>query len=219
MRHMGNSGKLAIVAAGVSVGLLVLASITLEEAALFAFLAAVGVGYVACISEVFARRRYKIAVLGCVGSSLFVAFAVAFLRMWGLAFNDDGDAPGRTVSTQDSDAYFYLAAAAGAATLFVLFLGAVWPGGRVSGLRQSAGRATARTATRRPATFSAAGTASRPRTAAVGAPKAAGVKKPVGRQNASPVRRATATQRTTAARRAGDTQRKAPGSAAPRTKR
>ncbi len=129
---MGNSGKLAVVAAGVSVGLLVLLSITLEEIALFAFLAAVGIGYVACIAEVFARRRYFVALLGCVGSTLCVAFAIAFLRMWGIAFNQDGNALGTAVSTQDSDIYFYLAVAAGFGTLIALFAGAVLPGRRVA---------------------------------------------------------------------------------------
>jgi lysylphosphatidylglycerol synthetase-like protein (DUF2156 family) len=135
MRHMGNSGKLAIVSACVAMALLVLTAITLEEAAMFTFLGVVAVGYLASVAEVLSRRRYFALVLGAIGSSLFVGFAIAFLRMWGLAFNEDANATGIAVSTQDSDSYFYLAVAAGFAALLVLFAGAVWPGRRRKGVR------------------------------------------------------------------------------------
>ncbi|MFB9859188.1 hypothetical protein ACFFOH_20235 [Paenarthrobacter aurescens] len=127
MRHMGNSGKLAVVAAFVSLGLLVLAAVVLEELVLYLFLGAVLVCYLASLVQVFNRRRYLVVLLGAAGTSLFIGCIIAFLRMWGIAFNQDANALGSAVSTQDSDIYFYLAAAAGVGTLGVLFLGAVVP--------------------------------------------------------------------------------------------
>ena len=127
MRHMGNSGKLAIIAAFVSLGLLVLAAVVLEELVLYLFLGAVLTCYLASLVQVFNRRRYLVVLLAAAGTTLFVGFGIAFLRMWGLAFNQDSSAMGSAVSSQDSDMYFYLAALAGMGTVAVLFLGAVWP--------------------------------------------------------------------------------------------
>ncbi len=127
MRHMGNSGKLAVIAAFVSLGLLVLAAVVLEELVLYLFLGSVLACYLACIVQLFNRRRYLVVLLGAVGTSLFIGFSIAFLRMWGLAFNQDANAMGTAVSTEDSDIYFYLAAVAGVGTLAVMFLGAVVP--------------------------------------------------------------------------------------------
>jgi hypothetical protein len=130
MRHMGNSGKTAIGAFAAAAGLLVLTSTTLEEAALVAFLGAVAVGYVASVAEAFARHRYLALLAGGVGTSLFIGCSIAFLRTWGLAFNQNAAALGQAVTTRDSDIYFYLAAASGCLTLLVLFCAAVWPSRR-----------------------------------------------------------------------------------------
>ncbi|AOY72707.1 hypothetical protein [Paenarthrobacter ureafaciens] len=127
MRHMGNSGKLAVVAAFVSLGLLVLAAVVLEEVVLYLFLGAVLTCYLASLVQVFNRRRYLVVLLAAAGTTLFIGFGIAFLRMWGLAFNQDSNAMGSAVSSQDSDIYFYLAAVAGVGTVAVLFLGAVMP--------------------------------------------------------------------------------------------
>lgn len=124
---MGNSGRIAIGAAFAAAGLLVLTAITLEEAVLFAFLGVVALGYLACVVQVTTRGRNLTLLAAGLGTSLFIGFAIAFLRMWGLAFNKDAAALGSAVSTQDSDIYFYLAAASGSVTLLVLFVGAVWP--------------------------------------------------------------------------------------------
>ncbi|MCR1162475.1 hypothetical protein NEK97_13490 [Paenarthrobacter sp. UW852] len=124
---MGNSGKLAVIAAFVSLGLLVLAAVVLEELVLYLFLGAVLLCYLSCIVQLFNRRRYLVVLLGAAGTSLFIGFSIAFLRMWGLAFNQDTNAMGSAVSTEDSDIYFYLAAVAGVGTLAVMFLGAVVP--------------------------------------------------------------------------------------------
>ncbi|UKA50696.1 hypothetical protein LFT48_03915 [Arthrobacter sp. FW305-123] len=127
MRHMGNSGKLAVVAAFVSLGLLVLAAVVLEELVLYLFLGSLMICYLASLVQVFSRRRYLVVLLGAAGTSVFIGCSIAFLRMWGIAFNQDANALGSAVSTQDSDIYFYLAAAAGVGTLGMLFLGAVVP--------------------------------------------------------------------------------------------
>jgi hypothetical protein len=157
MRHMGNSGRTAIVAAFAAAVLLVLSAITLEEAVLYTFLGAVAVGYLASVIQVVARGRNLALLAGGVGTSLFIGFAIAFLRMWGLAFTAEPDSLGAAVTTQDSDIYFYLAAVSGVGTLLVLFAGAVWPAGKrlrsgrdQSGRTQPVRRKPA-TAARRPA--------------------------------------------------------------------
>ncbi|MFF2314686.1 hypothetical protein ACFVTE_00265 [Arthrobacter sp. NPDC058097] len=141
---MGNSGKTAIGAFAAAAGLLILTAYTLEEAALFAFLGAVAVGYVASVAEAFARRRYLALLAGGAGTSLFIGCSIAFLRMWGLAFNQSPAALGQAVTTRDSDIYFYLAAVSGCLTLLVLFCAAVWPSRRR--LRQAERGRSARTA-------------------------------------------------------------------------
>ncbi|MBD1542210.1 hypothetical protein G9E11_08115 [Arthrobacter sp. IA7] len=127
---MGNSGKTAIGAYCAAAGLLVLTAVTLEEAALVALLGAVAVGYVATVAEAFARHRYLALLAGGVGTSLSIGCSIAFLRTWGLAFNQGPATLGPAVTTRDSDIYFYLAAASGCLTLLVLFCAAVWPSRR-----------------------------------------------------------------------------------------
>lgn len=150
---MGNSGKIAIGAALAALGMLVLTAVTLEEPVMFTFLGLVAVAYLAAVMEVFARRRYLAVVAAGAGTSMSLGFSIAFLRMWGLAFNQDAAALGTAVTTKDSDIYFYLAAASAMATLLVLFLGVVWPAGkrlRPSRQRKSASRRPP-SAARRPA--------------------------------------------------------------------
>jgi hypothetical protein len=162
MGHMGNSGKTAIGAFTAAAGLLVLTATTLEEAALAGCLGAVAVGYVASVAESFARRRYLALLAGGAGTSLFIGCSIAFLRMWGLAFNQDAAALGQAVTSRDSDIYFYLAGASGMLTLLVLFCSAVWPSRRrtrhtgAAGTARPAGTAMSRStsparAARRPA--------------------------------------------------------------------
>ncbi|WP_230121482.1 hypothetical protein [Arthrobacter sp. Bi83] len=159
MSHMGNSGKIAIGAFFAALGMLVLTSITLEEAVLVTFLGLVAVGYMASVAEAFARRRYLALLAGGAGTSLSIGCSIAFLRMWGLAFNQDPSALGPAVTAKDSDVYFYLAAASGSVTLLVLFAAAVWPAGRRQRRRSAsaqrrrsspAGTSGGRPATRRP---------------------------------------------------------------------
>lgn len=198
MRHMGNSGKLAIVAAFVSLGLLVLAAAVLEEIVLYLFLGAVLTCYLASLVQVFNRRRYLVVLLAAAGTTLFIGFGIAFLRMWGLAFNQDANALGSAVSSMDSDIYFYLAAVAGVGTLCVLFLGAVWPpfGSRPAPATARRPAAKRPPAARRP-------TAARP--ASGRAPtKAAPAKRPAPRNPTTPAKRpasGTSSQRKPAPKR------------------
>lgn len=208
MGHMGNNTKIAIAAFFAALALLALAGITLHETVFLWFLAACAAAYVACVSEVIIRRRHRTLAASGIGSILFIAFSIAFLRQWGLAFNADPDAMSTPVDSEHPDLYFYLAAAAGAATLLLLVAGSVLPGrGRrprgvghaprrrpASGARGSASRpaparrapsrtAPSRTATPRPAPRSAAGTkaqTAKPQSARVPAPRAAssGLKRP-----------------------------------------
>jgi len=128
MRHMGISGKIAIGAFLAALALLVLTGITLQEWVLVWFVGASATAYVACVAEVVVRRRHKTLALSGLGSTLFIAFGIAFLRQWGLAFNPDPNALSTRVDSAHPDLYFYLAAAAGAVTLLLLFAGTVLPG-------------------------------------------------------------------------------------------
>lgn len=147
MRHIGNSGKIAIAAVFAALGMLILTAITLEEAVMFTFLGAVGVGYLASVAEVFARRRYMALVLGSLGTSLCIGLTIAFLRMWGLALGQNAEGLGAAATAKDSDIYFYLAAATGSLTLLVLFAGAVWPPKKQVPVRPKASPAKRRPAT------------------------------------------------------------------------
>ena len=148
MRRMGNSGKLAVISAVMAGALLVLAAVTLEEWVLFTFFGVVVLGYMASLWQVFARRRYLVLALACVASILFIAFGIAFLRMWGLAFTLSENSLGSAVSSKDSDIYFYLSVAAGCVSLLLLFLGAVWPGRKAAAARRPGTPAAKRPASR-----------------------------------------------------------------------
>lgn len=191
MGHMGNNGKIAIGAFLAALALLALAGITLHETVFLWFLAASAVAYVACVSEVVIRRRHRTLAASGVGSVLFIAFGIAFLRQWGLAFNADPDAMSTPVDSPYPDLYFYLAAGAGAATLLLLVAGTVLPGRGwraragsaarrrpASGARRPASRtsgtrrAPSRTSAPRPTPRPAASRAAAPRAAARPAAKA-----------------------------------------------
>ena len=188
MRHMGNSGRIAVAAAFAAAGLLVLTAITLEETVLFACLGVLAAVYLASVVQVVARGRNLALLAGGVGTSLFIGFTIAFLRMWGLAFNQDPAALGTAVTSQDSDIYFYLAALSGAGTLLVLFVGAVWPGRRLRtqsrnqapARRPAPGRVAPRgTKTRTPSRPAPPATYGRPPASRSGATRASSAKRPV----------------------------------------
>lgn len=153
MRHMGNSGKLAIIAAVVALLMLVLTALTLEEPVMFTFLALVALAYVAALFEVLSRRRYAVAVATSLGTSLSIAFSLAFVSTWELAFAGQPSFFGTPLPTGDPDNYFYLTGASGLSTLLVLFLGAAWPGAKQlpTTARKRASQGRPPTAARRPA--------------------------------------------------------------------
>ena len=164
MRHMGNSGKFALIAAVAALGMLVLTAITLEEAVMVTFLGLVALAYIAAVAEVLARGRRFILVATAAGSSLTIAFSLAFVSTWELAFAEESSFFGTPLPTGDPDNYFYWGAASAVATLAVLFLGAVWPTGRRLGTakrkpspaKRRPASATGRPAARRPAARGAA---------------------------------------------------------------
>lgn len=135
MRHMGNSGKFALIAAVAALGMLVLTAITLEEAVMVTFLGLVALAYVSAVAEVLARGRRLALIATGAGTSLTVAFSLAFLSTWELAFANQSSFLGTPLPTGDPDNYFYWAAASAVSTLFVLFLAAAWPAGRQLGVR------------------------------------------------------------------------------------
>lgn len=198
MRHMGKSGKTAIGASLAALALLVLAGATLNETEALWFLAASAIAYVACVAEVVIRRRHKTLLASGVGSILFIGFGIAFLRQWGLAFNAAPDALSAPVDSTYPDLYFYLSAAAGAATLLLLLAGTVLPG---RGPAPRAGYASRRPAAAsrrpvprkppaRPASRPAASRTSPPRTSA---PRVSATEAPAKRAAAArtPVSRTT----------------------------
>jgi hypothetical protein len=186
MGHIGNNGKIAIGAFLSALALLALTGITLHETVFLWFLAASAVAYVACVSEVVIRRRHRTLAASGIGSILFIAFGIAFLRQWGLAFNADPDAMSAPVDSAYPDLYFYLAAASGAATLLLLVAGTLLPGRGwharaagsaprrrpASGTRRPASRPSTPRPTPRPAPRAGAPRTAAPRTAARPAAKA-----------------------------------------------
>lgn len=130
MRHMGISGKFALITAVAALGMLVLTAITLEEAVMATFLGLVALAYVAAVADVVLRRRNLALLATGVGTSLTVAFFLAFVSTWELAFVDQSTIVGTPLPTDDPDNYFFWAAASAVATVLVLFLGVVWPSGK-----------------------------------------------------------------------------------------
>jgi hypothetical protein len=130
MRHMGFSGKIAIGAACAALGMLVLTAISLEESVMFTFLGLAAIAYVAAVSELFIRARHVAVAAAGVGSSLTIAFSLAFVSTWELAFADQSSFFGTPLPIDDPDHYFFLAAASALATLLVLFTGIAWPAGK-----------------------------------------------------------------------------------------
>ena len=136
--HMGNSGKFAVITGIVAAGLLVLTGMTLAEPVFVAFLGVLVLACLACIFEILNRgRRFALLAAGA-GTSLTVAFSLAFVSTWELAFAGESSFLGTPLPTGDPDNYFFGAAAAALVTLLILFLGAAWPRGRR--LHASAGK-------------------------------------------------------------------------------
>lgn len=178
---MGKSGKFAVIAGVVAAGLLVLTGMTLAEPVFVAFLGVLVLACLACMLEILNRGRRLALLVAGAGTSLTIGFSLAFLSTWELAFGGESSFVGTPLPTNDPDNYFFGAAAAALATLFVLFLGAAWPGGRrlqALSRKGTAGRGTAGGGTARRGT-AGRGTAGRGasvkgRTTAAGRPAAKG---------------------------------------------
>ncbi|MDQ0870467.1 hypothetical protein QFZ70_002940 [Arthrobacter sp. V1I9] len=132
MRHMGNSGKFAVIAGIVAAGLLVLTGMTLAEPVFIAFLGVLGLACLACLMEILRRRRFLMLAVAGLSTSLALAGAIAFLSTWELAFADQTSLFGTPLPTSDPDNYFFLAALSLLTALGTLFTGALWPGRRRS---------------------------------------------------------------------------------------
>lgn len=130
MRHMGNSGKFAVITGLVAAGLLVLTGMTLAEPVFMAFLGVLGLAYLTCIMEVLRRRRFVMLAIAGLSTSLAVAGSLAFLSTWELAYTDELSLFGTPLPTSDPDNYFFLAAISALTALAALFTGAMWPGRR-----------------------------------------------------------------------------------------
>ncbi len=146
MRHMGNSGKFAVICGLVAAGLLVLTGMTLAEPVFLAFLGMLALAYLACIMEVLRRRRYVMLAIAGLSTSLALAGSLAFLSTWELAFTDESSIFGTPLPTDDPDNYFFLAALSLVTALAALFLGAAWPGRHRPPGRAASARASSRPA-------------------------------------------------------------------------
>ncbi|WP_240721409.1 hypothetical protein [Pseudarthrobacter sp. NamE5] len=127
---MGYSGKFAVTTGIVAAGLLVLTGMTLAEPVFVAFAGVLALACLACIVEILGRGRRLALLAAGAGTSLTIAFSLAFLSTWELAFSGESSFIGTPLPTGDPDNYFFGAAAAALGTLLVLFLGACWPRGR-----------------------------------------------------------------------------------------
>ena len=158
MRHMGNSGKFAVITGIVAAGLLVLTGMTLAEPVFMAFLGVLGLASLACITELLRRRRFVMLAIAGLSTSLAVAGSLAFLSTWEVAFTDESSLFGTPLPTSDPDNYFFLAAFSAMTALAALFTGAIWPGrrraqgsaSRAAGVRTAA-RGSSNAARRAPA--------------------------------------------------------------------
>ncbi|MFC0490660.1 hypothetical protein ACFFG1_20200 [Sinomonas atrocyanea] len=134
-RPLRTSARATLWAAGAAVLLCVIAALTLDGSA--ASLALAGLGaFVACaLYAVLGMSRYLVAGLAVVSSSLAIGSALAFLRLLGLAWDQDPNTV-TTVSSRDADPFFFGALVAAGVTLAVLLGGAVWPESRRPSVRR-----------------------------------------------------------------------------------
>ncbi|WP_171027094.1 hypothetical protein [Pseudarthrobacter sp. NamB4] len=137
---MGYSGKFAVITGIVAAGLLVLTGMTLAEPVFVAFAGVLALACLACIMEILNRGRRLALLAAGAGTSLTIAFSLAFLSTWERAFSGESSFIGTPLPTGDPDNYFFAAAGAALGTLLVLFLGTAWPVGRR--LRSPGGKAT-----------------------------------------------------------------------------
>lgn len=148
-RPLRTSARATLWTAGVAMVLCIVAAVTLDGTA--ATLALAGLGaFVACaLYAVLGMSRYAVAGLAVGTSALAIGSTLAFLRLLGLAWDQDPDAV-TTVSSRDADPFFFGGVAATLVTLAVLLVGAAWPEARRPAARPRAAGAGARRPGRTP---------------------------------------------------------------------
>ncbi|MGT2463216.1 hypothetical protein [Sinomonas atrocyanea] len=201
-RPLRTSARATLWAAGAAVLLCVIAALTLDGSA--ASLALAGLGaFVACaLYAVLGMSRYLVAGLAVVSSSLAIGSALAFLRLLGLAWDQDPNTV-TTVSSRDADPFFFGALVAAGVTLAVLLGGAVWPEPRRPSVRR---RPAAGAGARRPGRAPSSATRIVPQGAARPAPRARATaarapQRPAAPRTPSPTRSRISPSSSNAARR------------------
>ncbi|MDQ4504223.1 hypothetical protein [Sinomonas sp. ASV322] len=106
--------------------LLALTAWTLEEWLGALALVALTAFVLCALYAILAMNRYWVAAAAALSAALTIGCTLAFLRVLGVAWDDDPTAV-TSVSSRDADPYFAGAAVALVATLATLFAGAVWP--------------------------------------------------------------------------------------------
>ena len=150
------SARATLWSAGAAAASAFVTALTLDGGAASLTLTALG-AFVACaLYAILGMSRYAVAALAAVGAALSIGAGLAFLRLIGLAWDQD---PGvvSAVSSRDADPFFLGAVLAAGMTLAVLFAGAVWPQPRRKGRApRPRGHRPAAAASRRPRSASPA---------------------------------------------------------------
>ncbi|MDQ0260933.1 hypothetical protein [Sinomonas atrocyanea] len=178
-RPLRTSARATLWAAGAAVLLCVVAGLTLDGGAATLALAGLGAFVTCALYAMLGMSRYLIAGLAAAGSSLAIGSGLAFLRLLGLAWDQDPNSV-TTVSSRDADPFFFGALVAAAATLAMLLGGAVWPESRRAAVRpRPAAGAGARRPNRAPSSATkpapTRAAPARARTTAARTPQRAGV--------------------------------------------
>ncbi|WP_077489339.1 hypothetical protein [Sinomonas mesophila] len=120
------SARATLWSAGAAAASAFVTALTLDGGAASLTLTALG-AFVACaLYAILGMSRYAVAAVAAVGAAIAIGAGLAFLRLIGLAWDQDPDAVS-TISSRDADPFFLGAMLAAAGTLAVLFVGAVWP--------------------------------------------------------------------------------------------
>ena len=151
------SARATLWSAGAAAASAFVTALTLDGGAASLTLAALG-AFVACaLYAILGMSRYAVAAVAAIGAAFAIGAGLAFLRLLGLAWDQDPNAFS-AASSRDADPFFLGAVLAAGLTLLVLFVGAVWPQPRRKG------RAT-RPARQRPAASRRPGPISGPKPA------------------------------------------------------
>lgn len=143
------SARATLWSAGAAAASAFVTVLTLDGGAASVTLTALG-GFVACaLYAILGMSRYAVAAVAAVGAAFAIGAGLAFLRLIGLAWDQDPEAIS-TVSSRDADPFFLGAVLAAGVTLSVLFAGAVWPQPRRKGRMVRPARPRPASTSRRP---------------------------------------------------------------------